>query len=199
MNTIIKTPILLLLLLMGTIQSLFAREDSLYLNFKQIQPFRYVVSYGNTSDGSNTLLKIMDSDGNLLLKNSFQGPIKKIYNFQELPKGDYTIILENEHSTMIQPLIKKKEMASFEISQRKLVNYPVIQVSSKNQVSVDLRTFNFKTKVKIIFEEDQHNYQEIIPLKDSRNYIFKLDKLPIGNYRVKLRVGDKLIQRDLTI
>jgi len=199
MNTIIKTPIILLLLSIATFTNLSAKGDSLYVDFLCIQPFKYIVSYNNADIGSNTLLKIVDDEGRLLLTNSFQGSIKKIYNFQELLEGNYKIVFENEQNRMIQPLTKGKMSVILESSKQKLINYPLIKEEPNNKVSVDLSKFNFNEKVKLIFEDLPQDYQEFYPLDESKKYIFSLENLPKGNYEIRLAVGNKIINRKITI
>ncbi len=194
-----KTTYLLLLLSASSITAM-ANTDSLYFTALGIQPSKFILEYASESNqASKAEFKILDEDNNLLIKNLFQGEIKKVYNFENLPIGDYTIVLENEVQKIIQPIRRVYKSTEIKKDEQLNIVYPTIEKLSGNKISVDRTNSNFKNPLQIIFTDNDQDYEEAYNLKKNKSYVFDLDNLPQGSYEVKLVTRDKVISRMINI
>ena len=114
---------------------IWAEGDSLHLDVMGIQASKFILTFEGAE--SKTLLRIIDSDENLLLKDSFTGTLRKIYNFKQLPVGEYQIIIEDESSRIIQPLLKEKDRAIMESDAQLRIEYPSIDQKMDEEILVD--------------------------------------------------------------
>ena len=197
MKSFVRTPILIVAFLLSALGIIRAESDSLYLDVLNIQPSKFLLTF-NGSD-SETKLRILDSAERLLWEDSFDGQMKKIYNFDQLPNGEYQVILEDEGNRIIQPLVKKEDRAIMESNAQLRIEYPNIEQRNNNEVLIDMTRYAFSRKSRIVFEDLDQEYQEEFTLKDGKINLFKLSKLPEGQYEVKLLVGDKIINRSIIL
>ena len=184
-------------LLLGFVSfNALASTDSLYFSALGIQPSKFILEYANDSDeASKAEFKILDEDNNLLVKNSFQGEIKKVYNFENLPVGEYTIVLENEGQKIIQPIRRIYKATEIIAGEQQNIVYPTIEKLSDNKISVDRKESNFNHALQIVFTDLDQEYEESYNLRKNKSYVFDLDNLPEGSYEVKLVTRDKVISR----
>lgn len=197
MKSFIKKPYLFFVFALTSSGIIKAEADSLQLEVLGIQPSKYVLTFEGSE--SATQLRIMDSEENLLWKDSFTGRVKKIYNFNNLPEGAYQVIIEDESSRIVQPFVKEKDRAIMESDAQFRIEYPSIDQRIDEEILIDLTGYSFSNKARIIFEDLDQEYRETYTLKDGRVNLFKLENLPQGHYEVKLLVGDKIINRTIIL
>lgn len=150
---------------------------------------------------SHATLQVKDLQGNILLEEGVKSvpQFAKVLNLEQLPAGNYRVVIITETRETIQPLKLTETSVEIDENQREVIYAPVVLCKNDN---VDISMFNNRlTTVEVsifapngdkVFTDTQRNV-----LKVERRY--DTSKLEKGNYLVRVSTPQRTYYKDLIV
>lgn len=132
-------------------------------------------------------IKIRDSKGQVIFRDTYTTDINKKFNFENLPNGSYTIFLENEFKSNEQNfeitaegiILQTEEITSFK---------PVITVENDH---IDLNYLSFSNSTSVsIYSNNENIFATDIKDENPIHKRFNINDLPKGSYTFSVTSGD---------
>lgn len=194
MNRFIVT---LALILLSHIISYASEPKLLVTAFRKTD--NYAVKIHNPTH-NNILIKLIDQNGKALFQEMVKSieVFEKVYNLSSLPKGTYTILVENKFGQARERIEVKNAVGSHpEIGLNLLVGFSKI---TDNQMKVVVQNKTKRNAQIAIFDS---NGKKVSTVASSDKIIIKhmidLSKLAKGDYKIKVTDGKSVFTKSLRI
>ncbi|MEM1121264.1 MAG: hypothetical protein AAGJ18_12505 [Bacteroidota bacterium] len=146
-------------------------------------------------------IQIKDNNDFVFLKDQVVGEISfgKMYNLENLPKGEYMLIIENGQKIIRQPILTNDRFLNIEVNQQKTIYKPVV-VYKEDHLDVNMLHFG-KSKVYFQIRTDQgevvHNTS--FRAHGSVNKRVKINDLPRGKYQLDIQTSDFNVTKNFEV
>lgn len=149
---------------------------------------------------SNIVVKISNSIGQAIFSEMIQDVEQyyKVYNLSTLPKGDYTILVDNKQSIFTEKITVNQLSGSHnDLGKSMVVGFSklrdlklsvVIQNKSLSEVEITLYTQTGK-QIKVITTTKQAISKQQLDLSSLKS----------GNYKIKISDGKSIFSKEITI
>lgn len=175
----IKRTVLVVVLMFGTLVNYANNtENRNELNAKKVK-----IVFNGTKKGHQ--LSVKDNDGVILYTENVKsdGNLTKVFNFDELNDGNYTLELEKDFQIVIKPLKIENNKVIFNKAEEKVIFKPVIR-KEHNKLMISKIDFDKKPLEVTLYFNDEIIYSETLEGASIINRVYKLDETVKGDYRV---------------
>ncbi len=144
-----------------------------------------IIDFENVKEGH--LLSVIDNDGNVIYSEtlSVNGNFEKMYNFDALMNGKYTLELEKDFEIQVRPFQIKDNAILFDNSEEYTYFKPYIS-TDKNLLKISQLNLNSQPITIKIFYEDELIYIENIKNQNMIKRAFRLSSKLYGDYRAEI-------------
>lgn len=136
-------------------------------------------------------IQIKDQNDFVFLSEKVEGQIifGKMYNLENLPKGKYIVIVENNEKIITQEIWANERFLSIEDQNRREVLKPKISVAD-TYVDINMLYFE-KDKIVILLKDAEGNilYNDYFKAFGSLNKRLNINDLPKGNYQIDIQTN----------
>lgn len=146
-------------------------------------------------------IQLHDQIGTCLLKENItdQSSFAKIYNLKNLPNGEYTLSIENEHKVLSQKITIEGSTIKIDTSNWKAIHKPHFVQTYNHLDLIFLQLENALTTIEIHNDAAEVIFHKEITTVGSICKRFNLENLAPGNYTFVVSVRDQVYQESISV
>lgn len=149
---------------------------------------------------STATLLIIDKEGVVLLEERIQaGSFSRVYNVENLPNGEYDLVLRTPIREMAQPFTISGQRVKASTGQVTESFLPVVNVG-EGYVDISLLTLG-ATPLAISFlnHEGDTVFEDKVRSSQKFERRYRTEQLANGHYTIKIETAEKAFYRDLVV
>jgi hypothetical protein len=182
----IKRTVLVVVFMLGTLVNYANKSDfNNELNAKTIK-----IVFKETKKGEQ--LRVKDHNGVVLYSENVksEGKLTKVFNFNELNDGNYTLELEKQFQIVVKSLKIVNNKVIFNAAAEKVIFKPVVR-NKNNRLLISKINFDEKPLQVALYFNDEIIYSETLEGDAIVNRVYKLDEKLKGDYKVVIKNNDR--------
>ena len=182
----IKRTVLVVVFMLGTLVNYANKSDfNNELNAKTIK-----IVFKETKKGEQ--LRVKDQNGVVLYSENVksEGKLTKVFNFNELNDGNYTLELEKQFQIVVKSLKIVNNKVIFNAAAEKVIFKPVVR-NKNNRLLISKINFDEKPLQVALYFNDEIIYSETLEVDAIVNRVYKLDEKLKGDYKVVIKNNDR--------
>ena len=182
----IKRTVLVVVFMLGTLVNYANKSDfNNELNAKTIK-----IVFKETKKGEQ--LRVKDQNGVVLYSENVksEGKLTKVFNFNELNDGNYTLELEKQFQIVVKSLKIVNNKVIFNAAAEKVIFKPVVR-NENNRLLISKINFDEKPLQVALYFNDEIIYSETLEGDAIVNRVYKLDEKLKGDYKVVIKNNDR--------
>lgn len=195
MKTALK---IMVVFLFSTYTNQLAAASQLTFEYK----YEYTMSFMLKMEGLQNeqhYIRIKDENGTVLFneKSANQNKFHRMYNLKNLPSGTYTVIVENEHKIVIQPILMNGRFLKIETTAQKEVYKPTLTLKASTVV-INMLHFE-KSPILLTLKDKYHEvvYCDEFKAYGSLNKRLNMAKLPAENYLLEITTENYTVVKNI--
>jgi len=167
-----------------------ATATELTLKYKYEYTKSFALGLKEMQNQAHTI-KIKDQNDFVFFSEKVEGQtsFSKMYNLENLPKGKYFLVVENNEKIITQLIWANERFLSIDNQNQSIILKPTIAVA---ETFVDINMLYFqKDKVAILLKDAEGNviYNDHFKTCGSLNKRFNINDLPKGNYQIAIQTN----------
>ena len=188
-----------IILLIALFTNQLQAETSLQIKYKYEYLKAFALTLENVENQTN-LIQLKDANGITLIAEEVaqQAAFGRMYNLENLPEGNYNLVVENDQKVLIQPIIINRRFLTIDKATQKEILKPAILVETdfiainmlhfeKGAISITLKN----KKGEVVFSNSFKPYGSLNKQLNIRN-------LPEGNYSFAIQTNAYRVTKDFT-
>lgn len=175
-------------------------QASIQLTFEY--KYEYTMSFMLKMEGlqnESHYIRIEDKDGMILLneKSEDQDKFQRMYNLENLPLGEYTVIIENEHQLILQPILMNGRFLKIDNTEQKEVYKPALTLK-KNALVINMLHFE-KSPIHLTLKDksDAVIYSNAFKTYGSLNKQLNITQLPDAEYLLEIATENYTVTKNI--
>ena len=194
MKTIIKTLAVALIFLVAL--NVKASDDALEIKVNEEQ--NLIIELQSIENGA--ILSLQDRKGEVLFKDRFfhENNYSKILDFESLPDGSYSLLLEREFSISTSVIRKEGGNLSIDDNAYNFVYKPLFRINGKKVVLYLANPEEANMEIEVLDREG-----EVVASFKSKDLVLKktldFSNVPAGDYRIKIKTRKNNFVKTLTL
>ena len=194
-NQITKVMLAIVLLASGFLANANEREREIYL--KTANSKSVVLQINNAKIGSEVTL--WSQSGELLFKDQVnQNTYSKVFNLNQLEKGELILEVESQESLEVMPISVTEEKAEFINKEERLYAKPVIRIE-EDLMKVYLKDDHRGFKMKITDQLGQSVFKQTIDENSKGLKRYDVSKLSKGEYNIQFTADGRSFYHTIII
>ena len=175
-----------------------ATEHTLKYKYEYTKSF--ALSLEEMQNQTHTI-QIKDQNDFVFLDEKVEGASNfgKMYNLENLPKGKYFLVIENDEKIITQLIWANERFLSIEAKNQLEVLKPTIEVAA-TYLDINMLYFQ-KDKIAILLKDAAGNvlYNDQFKTFGSLNKRFNINNLPKGNYQIAIQTNAFNVKKDFEV
>lgn len=174
-------------------------DTNLQITYKYEYLKAFAVNLQGLENQSHSI-QLKDEHGTILIEEKVaqQAEFGRMYNLENLPEGNYKLVVENDRKLTIQPVIIHRRFLTIDKSVQKEILKPAIIVKSD---FIAINMLHFEKEAIFITVENQNGevvFTDSFKSYGSLNKQLNIRNLPKGNYSFIIQTNAYEVTKDFT-
>ena len=187
-----------IVLLIALFTNQLQAETNLEITYKYEYLKAFALRLENVQNQTNSI-QLKDANGITLITEKVVGQAEfgRMYNLENLPEGNYNLVVENDQKVLIQPIIINRRFLTIDKAARKKILKPTIMVKS-DLIAINMLHFE-KEAISITLENQEGEvvFSNSFKSYGSLNKQLNIRNLPEGNYSFVIRTNAYRVTKDI--